>query len=202
MPRRNPFTEFSIDIRIPALPRLTGAQKKAIRAAYDKADNEKALTYHCAVAEAANEAFGAVYDDRRDRVVKVHPVEFPGVGVFRLNDQARARFGLDAHNRIYLSVSLIDENHPDRTYKLIWRDAAVPQQLAQVAVQHDRGDAHDGLKVRLELADAEVFTFRRTKDKRPYDDKRREGKNADHKAAPGRRRVHRRVADCDVERVY
>lgn len=203
MPRiKNIFTEYTVDITVPPLAPLTSAQRRAIQSAYSVSDPGKTLTYTCAVAEATNEAFGAVYNDARERVVQYQPIEFPDFGEFRLSSHSRAHFGLDKRNHIYLSVGLrpFDEAS-DLRYKLIWRDNAVPQKLAEIAVKHDRGEPHPECTVELPLADAEVYLSVYT----PQTPQQKAVKDAHEKLrkrGPGKHRVHRRVAACDVERVY
>ena len=196
----NIFGEYAVDITIPRASNLTRAQRSAIRQACEGENPGKTLTYTCAVAEAANEAFGAIYNEARERVVEYQPIEFPDFGAFRLSSHSRAHFGLDQHGHIYLTIGLRPaDEHSDVRYKLIWRDGMVPQELAEIAVKHDRGQSYPESTVTLSLADAELhLSF-----KQPQTEKAKAGKEAHEVVRKARgKRVHRRVAACDIERVY
>ncbi len=205
---QNVFDGFEVTVAIPA-QHLTAAQTTAIKQVYGKGNgngNGKgtvSLQYHCAVAEATNEAFGGVYDERRNKLAERYVLDFGDLGTFVLHNASRARFGIDQSNRIFLTVGLIEENQADDSarYRLTWRGDAIPESLARIAVAHDRGENHQEVVVPLSLGDAQLRAVRKAKpDNRAYTEKRKAEKNGD--PPHGRPRKHRRVCDTDIDRIY
>lgn len=194
----NIFREFSIDIKIPGQHTLTGAQRSAVTKAYADS-SDRAIQFHCAVAEATNKALGAVYDSSGERVTDADPVEFPGVGLFQINKKGLASFGVNSSGHLFLTVNLVGQ-HDDLRYRLTWKDSAIPKALAEVAVAHDCGAGHRAITATLEFANAELAVLRKAVDARPNDAAARERKNGNR--TPGLKRKHRRACAADVERVY
>ena len=198
----NIFEDFSIEVSIPAQAGFTHAQRQAIKASADK--SPRSVQQHCAVAEATNEAFGAVYNSTHSRVDQVHPLVFDGVGKFELNRSARARFGVSSTGHIFLTVGLVDPETQER-YRLTWNDQTIPQELAEIAAAHDEGRAHGAVTAELDLGSARFRKLGVPKpNPRENDDEARERKNAarkggHHVTGP---RKHRRVCVSDIARIY
>jgi hypothetical protein len=199
----NVFDGFHVTVAVPASQRLSSAQRNAVKTTLGN-KGSVSLQKNCAVAEATNEAFGAVYNTVRSKISDREVLDFGDRGQFVLNNTGPARFGIDKRGHIFLTVSLVEDTDAKDAarYRLTWRDTAIPEELARIAAAHDQGQPHDYASVDLFLGDATLMaTPAPAADKRPNTAARRAQKNgkADHRGLP---RKHRRICDADIERLY
>ena len=195
----NVFDGYAVTLGIPA-QHFTAAHKTAIKEAYG-GKGSVTLQQHCAVAEATNEAFGAVYAPDREKLEDRGVLDFGDLGRFMLNKKARARFGINHQNQIFLTVGLIEEVEDDTAakYRLTWKGDAIPETLARIAVAHDEGETHQEVEIELPLGDAQLVAVSKSVDKRPYTKERKAAKNGGTRSRP---RKHRRICATDIERTY
>lgn len=193
------FRNRYVDIVIPA-QRFTAAQSEAIRKSYEdgSASTDAGLRFHCAIAEAVNEAFGAKYNESRKKIASIENIRI-GRGSYRLNSAVRAQFGVNKDGNIYLTVGLI-RNRDGMRYRLTWLNDAVPERLARVAVAHDRGESHPEVADELYLELAELHIMAENTDPRRNHDSGNTRRKKDPEAE--RRRIRRRVCTTQLAEVY
>jgi hypothetical protein len=198
-PIPNKFADYHVTLELPASARLTGAQKTAIKTAA-AARGTVSLQQHCAVAEAANEAFGGIYDNRRNNFDDLEILDFGELGTYTLNRFARARFGVHQNGEIFLTIGIKQADGNER-YRLTWKAAHIPETLAMVAAAHDKGDQYPAASIELSLGQAELRSTPTTVDRRKNTAARKASKNGKPRAN-GTPRRHQRVCVADIERTY
>lgn len=198
---RNRFRGHKITITLPP-HHPTTVERQLIRAAYSQ-PVDVCMLRGCAIADGVNRGCGGVYDPYASKFTGRTPQEING-STYLLHPQRPSELG-EASGVPYLKFGFIEQN-PDqregryRWFKLEWRGADIPKELARAAVNHDTGQDREATEIVLDLGTAtEITAHRQGIDKRPNTPARRASKN-NHKSREARK--HRRICRTSLTNTY